>query len=1448
MKQSINRFSKGLSNDVHPTNQPNDSYFDSIGGNLIYNDNGNYDWVVSNGNKLSFTMLPNGGAVAQASDKYIPIGISGNSNIKILFSTCIATGDSEIGIFSINDKGVGQYKTLFNDLNDPNGEKLNFLVKNQIEARFLYENDNMLRVYWVDGVESDSNRPRTFTFKYDPLIGIPSNILAYSVVSNSVHTMSSQANFNPGIIKYVQKISGGLKSGVYQYTYQLITKDGYATPWTPPTKKIFLTTDDVDNSNWNKYEMEGSGIVTAKGNRLEIKGIDTRYTDIRVAYIYSETTTTINETNIFYQNSINGNTSLTIDHLDNSGDPVLASAISTQFSGIKAAKTLDIKDSVLYYGNIIENLSFISNPELIVSGMTAVPVFKDMRSDELNYSNTTTPPLTHQTIKNTTTVRKMHNDTGGTETYQIVNDYVNYKGTQVEHLWSGYFRGETYRFGIVFFDLLGLPVFVIHLADFKFPEQSSNAYSWTRIKADGTTVSGSGTLSERAWPTNNYGSYTSTPIMAGENTGAGTYSHIRIMGIEFSGIDISSIKSQISGFKIVRTTLDKSIVAQGLILPCVVEDGNKTRPFPGTSQRWFDNGGGSLDNTTPIGDIYLLNPNVNAGPLGGDPDAFRLRPNISCFHAPDYDFDATRVPAVMTQDRLRLVGGCFTEANNTPPGAGDASDGSYFTVEVADGGIHSIQKYYYSKNLYHLTSGDPFPRYLNEATISEDIVMSIGEIKTDYQPGLDLHNALETFWSDTNPEGFAKSYVLKAHYKGNTHYYIHGNFDPSSSGGTNFGPIYAQSFLPADYHHGFFIANYVRLNANPYGGTNLTSLEQSLFFTTGHFQPVNNPSFATPSNDIFDEIEVFGGDCYLDYFGFLRAYANMWDADNPDDPTVAGSGADDNGDIALGVVFPLESSLNHSLRNAPSQDNPMYTDVGSMSRGEYTGSDNNNFEHGLHYADTSLIEEFNLNKVLLFEELTKFFFAKPVRFSDNSRYPVRWRYTQNKFYGDSIDSWRAFLANDFRDLVGSYGQITSSAYLLNQIYSWQESAFGRLRASDRALIDSSSGALTTGTGAKLDGIDYISTEFGNQHQFSLVNSGNAAYWIDVDKRKAMRFAQDGRLSLSDYKGLHTFFKKGLGAFHNKDNPAYNGGINGVYDFSNNHVYWTLMRDHFRTLNTNTRIVSAPSMSDDFYDNNETIFVHWTGISASGVGLFFPEGTDGTNENTNVVHYVMTDATSNTVWLHTVDSNNVATPLTSVTAGQCYMLTRPDASGPWIATLCTLADITPHRATVCFNEDVNEFTGYFPFKPTFYGSHKNFVISHDAFFNGIDNKYYAHDINSLKANYYGQNYKSILSISSAPDSPVAKLFDGIRMNINQEGNDTMSRYLFVTEFQKYYYDIQTDTRKKYLESVLRMPTRTFFQTDRTRGRWANFTFEFKNNSDTAVKINNLITEYRISNRL
>ena len=194
------------------------------------------------------------------------------------------------------------------------------------------------------------------------------------------------------------------------------------------------------------------------------------------------------------------------DHVSNSGEPLLPEELTELFSGIVAAKTMNIKDSTLYFGNVKEN--FISVPDLepILQNLVVKPIFKDMRSDENlnNNDNKQKLPITNQKPRNGITQMKLHDAAGGVEDYTINNDYVNYKGTQIDHLYAAHFRGETYRYALVIYDKLGFESFAFHLCDFNFPNQSEDIYSWNRVKADGGIVSDNGVLPQKAWPTNNF--------------------------------------------------------------------------------------------------------------------------------------------------------------------------------------------------------------------------------------------------------------------------------------------------------------------------------------------------------------------------------------------------------------------------------------------------------------------------------------------------------------------------------------------------------------------------------------------------------------------------------------------------------------------------------------------------------------------------------------------------------------------------------------------------------------------------------------------------------------------------------------------------------------------------------------------------------------------------------
>ena len=351
--REINTFQKGMQTDIDKLNQPNETYRYALNGRLVFNRDGTYAWETERGNIFSFQIKADSDS-GLAGSNYKPLGWTGQSNLIILLSIG-DTGYSEIGLFITGGDGSAQYKTLFNDINDPNGDLFNFNVENQIEARFIYETDNLLRVYWVDGVKPNSNQPRVFTFQYNPALPAD-DINAYSAVSPSVHNINLQSEFAMGILKYNRTVSGGgnILSGEYQYTYRLATEVGYQTPWIPLSSPVIVSTDFVNNANCWDYEMEGSGIDSGKAVELIIKGIDQRFDQIEVAYVFIESNALPTQASIFEIVEIDGDT-MTFTHRSMNGEPLNIEELPAFFQGIKKAKTLNIKDESLYIGNTIES-------------------------------------------------------------------------------------------------------------------------------------------------------------------------------------------------------------------------------------------------------------------------------------------------------------------------------------------------------------------------------------------------------------------------------------------------------------------------------------------------------------------------------------------------------------------------------------------------------------------------------------------------------------------------------------------------------------------------------------------------------------------------------------------------------------------------------------------------------------------------------------------------------------------------------------------------------------------------------------------------------------------------------------------------------------------------------------------------------------------------------------
>ena len=1169
----VNTFSKGMVQDVDRLQLGKESYLYSLGGRVIFNEDGTYAWENSKGTKFAFNLDANYG---QDTD-YSPIGGWQIGGKLVLFST--DGTNSEIGLVYEETYGVYSYQSIFNDLYDPYGNFLGFSLAHQMrDCQVVVENNKTENIYFND----DFNEPRVFNV----ILGLQSVSPEFTsgdylpiggaTVGNvypsfySVHGMASMMDLTWGKLKYTKNIAGSLLSGEYQYAYRYIHQTGYVSGWSPLTSFVLLTTDAVQ-SDWTKYQMQDSGEQTDKGIQLELKYIDQRFQQIEVAALYWKTGSVPDSAYTFFKGSISGS-SMVITH-QFTGETITVDSLVQRYTEIKQAKTGGLKDNTYHLANLVE----FQNLEIDVTDITAEPVTRPMLSDQYTneVANVFAPPFTNQKVFNTSLTENLAD--GLPEVYSIYNDYINYKGTQWRFLFQGLWGGQEYPFAIVIFDRKGQPCFAQHITDFTTPQRYSNEWSDKRL-VNGTEVITTGTTgSVGDWK---HTSNTNGTVICDDPNGTNqvynyTYDlsgdswFLNLIGMKFGNIYFpdsvlydSAGNLQVSGFSIVRADRIKTILAQGLVMSAGASaeyspkntQNNQQLQFsecPTMFNGYIETGGGAYSpyqigfNGQYVGmapnsyDPTFLPHVQNLAPGVTNP-LYTARPNMAFFCSPDYMIDNTLLPDSISGDTIKTVNVCVKAY-------GTAGYGGQVPYDLQYEG-------YYIKNYRSVVDQSLILSGYNSNTSYYDNVLIGDEINIDT-----WYNNIQSGTKVFGSQEYVTTVPIMNYLSNNDNRWLSRKIQPTCffTFGTKVGSFSAVPLLGVLTDDGFgnvgagtnsyFIANYVR----PAGSYSLTEslLQSRIYNNTGHFVPINQDIIDTvkaldPNGHcVFNDVKVWGGDCFLDFFTYYRLYADLDQVGSPKS----------NQDYNIGLSFPIESSYNIALRQGNT-----YERFGGTPADTYN-SGGTLFSDGLYYFDSEAnkIEDFNVNKVLQAEDTIDLYYPKPSSFNEVYDFPVREQYTGTKIYGEKYDSFRKFPVNNFRDADGSKGEINSLQNIFNYLYIIQRSGFARVRFNDREMITGSTGSsLDIGSAIGLAGFDYISNIYGSQHEFSVVNTGRMLHWVDAERGKHIRFAADGLLTPSDAYGEHNFFTQTSRYYWGKDNPLSDGGIVGVFDFENQSVYFT----------------------------------------------------------------------------------------------------------------------------------------------------------------------------------------------------------------------------------------------------------------------------------------------------
>lgn len=1097
-------FLGGMKGDIDRHIQQNSTYRFAIGADLLWNGTRDrsktLDENVLNGVSLAIVNSRGNRFEIALCDGYKLTGsIPSNRGTLLLLTNGV---NSEIGYFELNDNIFAanhvKYTTLFNDKFDPNGDKLNFKQRYYAHGFYVYENELTERFYWTDG----HNQKRVINYKLffdeqgNPIHKQGCNAISTYPKSLSVHAFDERMDLVFPRLKFQERILGKMKTGQYQLVIQYVSKNGHSSVWSPDSRPVFVTDQKMDGdisigsatyneevgyqSNHHNRTMGASNIMTDEGLRWELSGLDTRWDQVRVGYIYHTTSVAFQEANEYKTFDITG-PDLIVDLVGHTGKAITKAELNRRFETHMSVGTIAQQENRMFDGNI----ELLPDLTLDLSGVTIKPIARYYKPDETiepKYVPKFNPvsgrddndPITNSIPR--IPGYTINNFSGDQESYGggSKKDYQNYKGQLFNFLFKGYFRGETHPYALVVIDRKGNPMFAQHITDYTFPNQndekdsSGNPTDWklTRQNTDGTY-------------------------------------DLRIMGAMFSNITLPANilydkfgKLNVSGFMIVRTERIKRIANQGIMFNCTLSPRGATETKTDLyvhAMNFYDNKFALYPNGAIGPDAHMYQSGVKGSSYRWDNEKHRFA--IADFSAGSF-FNYHSPDLLIEQQISDQLKKGFVEK------VGYVSKAFSEAVDI-------FSNHYYSKTYKTLTS--TFPDELLKIQNSRARINSKSRIKLAFLHDQSSGHIYEKFDPETSDR-----YDYRSHVQGffpGEEFQWKATLQPYAAIMKLLDWKLIDSIEAENSKTTYPIVNWKVTPDDYYTEGDVSSLEKRRYFSTGHFQPITQAILdktvksynadQTIKAYTFNEVEVWGGDCYNSLFDFTRLYPDYADCVKFDNAYP---------DYSVSVIAPIESKYNLSLlygrKYAANCVMPMRTAC--------TGQ-NKHLSNGIKPIQP---EDWSYNEVLLLEESAQIYTPRPadIKFVKSRPSSIWW--SPKKVYGELEDSYRQRLVLDYGDAIGEHGAIQRFVQAFNYLYCVQESAYGVVQTNLKTMIPSDTGDIFVKSGDVFGGVQYYSKTYGTQHPNSVWARDNQVGFTDARNGKILVFSQAGLKKSSEDDGMN----------------------------------------------------------------------------------------------------------------------------------------------------------------------------------------------------------------------------------------------------------------------------------------------------------------------------------------
>jgi len=1119
-------------------------------------------------------------ALANFSDYMIAITTSSNGG-----------GDDAIFKFTQNTDGSLYSRTLMLQAN------LGLVDKTSIRMEVSEENEHFHRIYWTDGVQP----LRTLNLKESP--SYYSNLSA-----NDLNVFKAAQLEAPDVVGIVS--GGNVSCGSHSYCYRLVTTDGKSSRVSGITNPIQIL---KTNPLTDYHESLGGSLSTNSSNavQLTVNGIDGSYSTIQIinitytsaegaiiADIISESVIT-SESFSYTHNGNETTTSISVGEL-------LRSHVSWD-----TCADLAIKDNRLFAANLKNNAESVDLDFRVKSykyamdgtgsastynGTSNPDIHRDTMYEDGNYGwinavdtgkipgaetvgfdasedgvrvtfATKTFDLSKvqyfnnsETLNDDSNVHKAETTVGKVPHYGFleqtqVGGYNNYKNPLFTKDYTGYQRGEVYRFGILFYDKAGNPTFVNPIGDIRMPDGTmdyfSNDSSGNIVSAneDGvTTFKHAGNIPKRSY---SWGVVMSSSVITktdggiGVNlhdvvSGSGIPQHTTVSDVAADGHSVTlsrpatstgpattitfdtptddvkgfalypqfnvklsaATRAKIGGYSIVRVDrkqLDKSVLASGVINQSIIHSNNS--------------GNGTLrhKNGHHYGNIY-------SG-----------RQDHECLSDSDFTLDTPEIVLGKLQyekksgDKIKVVG-------RFDAGAQELNDESFpYDNTVTNQGDFKHLKQGIGNGLDSNSTGSILSGRFNPNTSTNNNCYQYSQkvIYSQYKSSIEHVRKVDKGEDIKEVEYGAVvapgASIDKARM----------GFDDHGTGRTghnflnrcrfNYG-----SYVFSQFPEGYTGTSYKKYNSNEINADNAVTLFgiTSLFFSLGP--------------DSGDEIkhsafEIGTPDMYT-YSPFVL---NRADTNRPHQAAFASKLYVQLKRDVSAVQYGGSSQSNYEsnqyistghVRFSPTADNvdsifggDTYINMHSLKKwfvGATTFSSkpfpataivfpvessiNIDLRDGVFFGATddtqaSVEDNFFLNETYGSRNTSKTFLQKPASFKDVNGYSNLVAASNLKLAGNLFDAFTTWDSGEIHELDSNKGAIYSIFNLRNELFAVQQNGVSKLSVNPRVVADNADAAavtIVTGTGQVIQRSDYIDTMYGSQHFNNMLVTNTSAYWYD----------------------------------------------------------------------------------------------------------------------------------------------------------------------------------------------------------------------------------------------------------------------------------------------------------------------------------------------------------------